>query len=215
MKKQIEIHPAILVDNLKDFLIQINQASVYCNRVDVDIIDWKRTSKKTILVQEALSVPDNITLNFDLMMDYPSEAVKKLVPDKRVEIIILNHTQKENIVDLADTIKGNEKKVGIALNPENEVKEIERSINIFDHIQIYTVEPGRQSNPFLPKMLEKIKQIKKIGFGGTIGVDGGINKNTIKEVIKYPIDYLSVGSELSQTENPAEIYNNLIEIIKK
>lgn len=215
MKNQIEIHPAILVDNLKEFLKQINKAGEYCNWVDIDIIDWERTSKKTILVQEALSVPDKIFMNFDLMMDYPSEAVKYLVQDKRVEIIILNYGQQENLQDLIEIIKDNGKKAGIALNPENEVAEIRNIIDILNHVQIYTVEPGKQSNPFLPDMLDKIDEIRKIGFSGTIGIDGGISRNTLDKVLEYPIDFLSVGSVLSQAKNPLAIYNELLNYINK
>lgn len=214
MNEIIKIHPAILVDNLKDFLIQINKASEYADQVDVDIIDWERTKNKTILVQEALSIPDNIRMNFDLMMDYPSEVIKILIKDKRVNSIILNVIQKENFSALIELIKEGGKKVGIALNPENKVEELKKYLNIIDHIQIYTVEPGKQNNPFLGKMLQKSSALKKMGFMGTIGFDGSINQKTILKIKKYPADYLSIGSELSQAENPSEVYNILLNLIK-
>ncbi len=214
MNEIIKIHPAILVDNLKDFLIQINKASEYADQVDVDIIDWERTKNKTILVQEALSIPDNISMNFDLMMDYPSEVIKILIKDKRVNTIILNVIQKENFNELIEIIKEGGKKVGIALNPENKVEELDEYLNIIDHIQIYAVEPGKQNNPFLEKMLKKSLKLKKMGFMGTIGFDGGINQKTILKIKKYPVDYLSVGSELSQAENSSEVYNILLNLIK-
>ena len=213
MKNKIKIHPAILVDNIKDFILQTNNAREYTDHVDVDIIDWERTANKTVLVREVLSIPDSIKMNFDLMMDYPSEVVKLLIKDRRVDIIILNINQKENFEYLINIIKENGKRVGIALNPENSVDEIKKYLSQIDHIQIYTVEPGKQNNPFLKDMLMKIDDITKLEFEGTVGVDGGISSKTIINFKKYPIDFLSVGSELSQAKNPVKIYHSLNEII--
>lgn len=205
----IEFHPAPLVYFLSELKRQIKLIETYTNQVDIDIVDWGSTSKKTIDVHQALSLRTDLNLNFDLMMLSPNHAIKALIHDQRVQYIILNTRCKQDLNQQIKLILDSGKKVGLSINPLDDVADYIYLFPKLYLIQIYTVEPGSQGMPFLSARLEEVNRIKQLGFKGKIAIDGGVNLKTLPIISKYPIDIASVGSALSKAENPARIYKLL------
>jgi ribulose-phosphate 3-epimerase len=202
----MQINPAILVTSVSEFLIQASSLVDVVTELDIDIIDWKRTKSKTLSVHDALKNKIPLKLNFDLMMDRPKEAVRELIYDNRVKTIIINPECKDNVEELIDLIHYFKKKAGMSINPDNDLDVVEPYLKVLDLIQIYTVEPGSQGNPFLPERLDVAPNLKMFGFEGHIEVDGGINLDTVRIVKQYPVDILSVGSYLSKAKDPTKAY---------
>lgn len=214
-RDKVKILPAILVENTEEYKRQIYDAKSYTEEVFVDIIDWERTDNRTIDTNQALSIEDNIDLNFDLMLDYPSRALELLLVDKRIKSIILNYNAKEDLKELIKKIKEKKIKVGISLNPENSIDEILQFLPDLDYVQIFTIEPGRQGQSFMPEMLNKAVDLRNNNFKGGIVIDGGVSNKTIPEIKKFPVDMLSVGSALSKAENPKKTYIELNNMVNK
>lgn len=210
----MEIHPAPLVQKFSDLLLQISALESLNPHFDIDIVNWSRTAMQTIQVDEALKANTKCKLTFDLMLDYPEVEVKKLVLDKRVDAIVLNIEAQENLHDLIDLIHFHQKKVGISLNPDTHFYQIVPFLAELDIIQIFTVEPGAQGNPFLEERLELIKDLRQFGYSEKIGVDGGINQQNITLVAKFGVDIFSVGSAISKATNPAIAFQELQKILK-
>jgi ribulose-phosphate 3-epimerase len=207
------IKPAILVYDEQEFDRQLAFAQTYTNSIDIDIIDWAKVDNHTINTHTALSHDYDFELNFDLMQDYPSISIDKLIDDYRVNNIIINVDNKENLAELISKVKIAQKNVGISINPQNDIENYYHLFPILDIIQIMTVIPGMQGNPFLNERLQLAKLIKEYGFNGLIGVDGGINLQTIKYINEYPIDLISVGSALSKADDPKLNFEKLNNII--
>jgi pentose-5-phosphate-3-epimerase len=91
-------------------------------------------------------------------------------------------------------------KYGLVLNPEDEVKSNWSTIINFPTVQIMSVNPGFQGTPFLPETLNKINELRKLGFKGTISLDGAINDKTLSIILKnkYLPDILFPGSYLRE-----------------
>lgn len=211
----MRIHPALLVDKLEEFQRQINNAVSFTTVVDIDIIDWQRTPAKTITVETALSADTNgLDLNFDLMMDRPANVIDKLLNDPRTKLITINLEAKDNILELIKLIKSYHLNVAIALNPEHTIEDAVNYFMFVDQIQVMTIEPGVQGNPFIKERLELTSEIRNKGFSGNIEIDGGINTETITQVLGYPIDIISVGSAISRADNPAAVFKRLQEMVQ-
>ena len=75
---------------------------------------------------------------------------------------------------------------GLVLNPEDDVAANWEIIKQFNAVQIMTIHPGAQGRPFLPEMLNKIDQIRGLGFSGQIMLDGGINDKTLPLIVSHP-----------------------------
>ena len=202
----MQINPAILVTSISDLLIQATSLMDVVCELDIDIIDWARTSTKTLDVHTALNNKIPLKLNFDLMMDRPKEAVRELIYDNRVKTIIINPECKDNIEELIDLIHYFKKRAGMSINPNNDLDVVEPYLKVLDLIEIFTIEPGAQGNKFLPHRLDLAPNLRMIGYEGQIETDGGVNLDTIGVFKQYPIDILSVGSYLSKAKDPVKAY---------
>lgn len=210
----MEIHPAPLVKKFSDLLLQVSALEQLNPHFDIDIVNWGRTAMQTITVDEALTIKTKCQLTFDLMLDYPGADVKKLIADARVATIILNIDAQENLHDLIDYIHFHNKEVGISLNPDTHFYQIVPYLAELDIIQIFTVEPGAQGNPYLRERLKLATDLKTFGFLGKIGVDGGVNENNLKSIAKHGVNIVSVGSVISKSNDPATAYQKLVSLAK-
>jgi len=211
----MKIHPAILVKGYDEYLRQMKLAEKYTDEVDVDIIDWKHTAGKTLTVEEALNIKTTLTLNFDLMMDYPSTVITTICNDPRVNRVIVNTRSLDSLEDQIDKIISLGTHAAISLNPKDKYDEYQSLFKKLNLIQIFTIEPGAQGNPFVPERLDVINELKKADFEGLIETDGCFNKNNAEVFLKYPIDIVSVGSALSRVDDPKKAFDGLSKIIEK
>jgi len=106
--------------------------------------------------------------------------------------------------------------VGLAINPETEVKNYERIIENFDLILIMGVHPGFAGQKFIPSVLPKIENFanrcEKIGTKRIISVDGGINLETAKLVIDAGANMLVMGKAFYGGKNYEEIIRKIREV---
>lgn len=88
----------------------------------------------------------------------------------------------ERTIKACNYIHSKGKKVGISIKPNTPVSSIVPYLDMIDMVLVMTVEPGFGGQSFMPEMLEKIREIRKINKEIDIQVDGGINNDTIKQV---------------------------------
>lgn len=95
------------------------------------------------------------------------------------------------------TIKSHGVKCGVSLNPATPIEEIAHVMDMLDLILIMTVNPGFGGQSFIP-LLDKIatarRMIDATGRRIDLEVDGGINPDTAKQVIKAGADVLVAGT---------------------
>jgi len=89
---------------------------------------------------------------------------------------------------------------GITLKPGTPFSSIEPFLGDVDLVLIMTVEPGFGGQPFLPEMMEKVREARKIraarGLAYRIEVDGGINAMTGRTSIEAGADTLVAGTSV-------------------
>jgi len=209
----MKIHPAILVTKPTDLIIQISDLIEVTKDFDIDIIDWQRTNTSTISVEQALEIKGELNLHFDLMCDHVLDKISLLVKEPRVKSIIITLDTLDDISEAFDIIHHHGKKAGLSINPDKKLFEFSVYLNDIDILQIFSIEPGAQGQPFLEERLELTNQVKELGFKGQIEIDGGVNNKTIPILKQYPIDILSVGSALSKAEDPHKTFQDLKKLI--
>ena len=95
------------------------------------------------------------------------------------------------------TIKSHGIKCGVSLNPATPIEEIAHVMDMVDLILIMTVNPGFGGQSFIP-LLDKISAARRMidatGRVIDLEVDGGINPDTAKQVIKAGADVLVAGT---------------------
>ncbi|WP_125769404.1 ribulose-phosphate 3-epimerase [Lapidilactobacillus wuchangensis] len=90
------------------------------------------------------------------------------------------------------------KKAGIAFDPGIAISTYADLLPIVDQVLVMTVSPGFGGQQFLPEMLNKIAQVKRIQqanqYQFDIEVDGGINNETGQQCVNAGANVLVAGS---------------------
>ena len=104
-----------------------------------------------------------------------------------------------------DLIKDQGKKVGVSLKPNSSISLLEGHLDKIDLILIMSVEPGFGGQKFMPEVLSKIKDIKKLvdekKLDIDIEIDGGINFDNCKLAKDAGANVLVSGSTIFRENN--------------
>jgi ribulose-phosphate 3-epimerase len=102
-------------------------------------------------------------------------------------------------------IKKLKKKVGLSLNPNTKIDVIKKYLKSIDLVLIMSVHPGFGGQKFIVNTLDKIKKLSKIKnekrLKFDIEVDGGINFQNSKNVIKAGANILVSGTTIFKDNN--------------
>ena len=103
--------------------------------------------------------------------------------------------------------------IGLTLNPEDQVDDLVNRYNLkqIQVMQIMSVVPGVQGNPFLPDTLKKIEQLRLLGYKNKIFLDGAVNDKTLPIInrLKYKPDVICPGSYLTKAKDLKKNVNYL------
>ena len=91
--------------------------------------------------------------------------VERLIDDfaeAGASVISFHPEATENMRETISLIKSLDKKVGVSLNPDTNIKTISDHLDNIDLVLIMSVFPGFGGQKFIPEVLNKIKSIKEI-----------------------------------------------------
>ncbi len=206
----MKIVPTILSNSLDEIKRQIKLAEAFAEEVDLDIVDGKLfEGEPTPSFEEILSIDTSLVKYLHLMVKEPEEYVKTALLYGVRAIVVHAEANLEwlNFDEIPV-------EMGIAINPSTPVKSIERYFEEIDLVQVMTVEPGKQGNPFLMEQLDKVRELKAMKNGFEVKVDGGVNQETISSIESAGTDIVVVGSDLWKSVDPKEEFRALQEIIQ-
>ncbi|MBR3618821.1 MAG: ribulose-phosphate 3-epimerase [Bacteroidaceae bacterium] len=99
-------------------------------------------------------------------------------------------------------------KAGVTLNPHTPVNVLEDIIQDVDMVLLMTVNPGFGGQKFIEHSIDKVRRLKeliqKTGSHALIEVDGGVNGDTGKRLVKAGVDVLVAGSYVFGAKEPEE-----------
>jgi len=125
--------------------------------------------------------------------------------DAGADIITIHPEATENLKNSIQHIRGLNKKVGVSLNPETKIDLISDVLSEIDLVLIMSVNPGFGGQKFMPEVLNKIKELKKIkdqkNLDFDIEIDGGINFDNNKLAIEAGANILVSGTTVFKNNN--------------
>ena len=128
------------------------------------------------------------------------------------DIITIHPEATDNLIESINLIRRLNKKIGVSLNPDTKLSVIENILDQIDLVLIMSVFPGFGGQKFMPEVVEKIRNLKKIKeekkFNYDIEVDGGINFDNNKIVIEAGANILVSGTTIFK-ENNGNIKKNI------
>lgn len=185
----------------------------------IDVMDGKFVKNNTVdKMNKYSNILKHITLlpiDVHLMVE-DVETYVKLYSTIEPSVITFHYEavkDKEKIKNIINLIRENNCKVGMAIKPETDIKEIYKYLPYLNFILVMTVEPGKGGQKLIPETVRKIKILKEYirekDLDTYIEADGGINLETIEELKDAGIDIAVVGTGLLETENYAETVKKL------
>lgn len=167
--------------------------------VQIDLMDNKFVQNRSIGPDVLVKYPANLSLEAQLMVEYPENWIDELIKIP-VARIIFPVEDTEGVEERIKHIKNHGVQVGLSLNPDTGIEAVEPFIQDLDAVLVMSVHPGFGGQEFIPEVLPKIKNLKEMKSNLIVGVDGGISPENAKLVSNAGADYLVVGSHLMEGE---------------
>ena len=212
--KKIQISPSILSANFSQLGNEIKRLEEGgADMIHVDVMDGHFVPNLTIGPPVIKALRNYTKLPFDVhLMISPVHKYIKDYANAGADIITIHPEATDNLLNSINHIKELKKKIGISLNPDTEIKIISHLLDQIDLVLIMSVFPGFGGQKFIPNVLDKIKELKKIkdekNLNFDIEVDGGINFDNSKLVIEAGANILVSGTTIFKN-NKGDIKKNI------
>jgi ribulose-phosphate 3-epimerase len=205
--KKIQISPSILSADFSQLGVEIKRLEEGgADMIHVDVMDGHFVPNLTIGPPVIQALRKQCALKFDVhLMISPVHKYIKSYADAGADIITIHPEATDNLEASILKIRELNKKVGVSLNPETKIDLIRNFLDKIDLILIMSVNPGFGGQKFMPEVLEKVRELKKIQnekkLDFDIEIDGGINFDNCKEVIDAGANILVSGTTIFKSNN--------------
>ena len=205
--KKIQISPSILSADFSQLGKEIKRLEEGgADMIHVDVMDGHFVPNLTIGPPVIKSLKKHSSILFDVhLMITPVHKYINAYADAGADIITIHPETTEDINSSITKIKKLDKKVGVSLNPETKVDIIIDHLDKIDLVLIMSVNPGFGGQKFMPEVLTKIKELKKIqterSLDFDIEIDGGINFENSKKAIQAGANILVSGTTIFKSNN--------------
>ena len=212
--KKIQISPSILSADFSQLGSEIKKLEQGgADLIHVDVMDGHFVPNLTIGPPVIKNLRKYTKLPFDVhLMISPVHEYIENYANAGADIITIHPEATEDLKESISLIKKFGKKVGVSLNPKTEIKTLIDEIDNIDLVLVMSVNPGFGGQKFMPEVLDKIKELKKIKdknqYHFDIEVDGGINFSNSKIVLEAGADILVSGTTVFK-ENDGNIKTNI------
>lgn len=147
----------------------------------------------------------DVPFHSHLMISRPLRYVDRF-SEAGSDLIVFHVEADDDPAEVIDAIRSAGRQPGLALNPETPASAVEPYLDRLALVLVMTVHPGWGGQEFIADVLPKLSvlhgEIGRRGLELPIGVDGGVNEQTIGSAHRAGGEVLVVGSALYRHAGP-------------
>lgn len=187
--------------------------------IHIDVMDGHFVPNITVgpMIVKAARRASDLPLDVHLMIENPELYIDDFVKAGS-DLITVHAETVTHLHRLLGVIREAGVKVGAALNPATPLSSIEYVLEHVDMVVLMTVNPGFGGQSFIPEVLPKITELKKMivqrGMKLDIEVDGGINVKNIAQVAQAGANVFVAGNAIFGSRDYTETISMMRENIE-
>ena len=218
---QIKISPSILSADFTRLAEQVREAEeAGVDYIHVDVMDGHFVPNITIgpMIVKALRPVTKLPLDVHLMIDNPNLYIEDFYK-AGADIITVHQEATPHLHRTIQQIHDLGIRAGVSINPSTSVNTLDEVICEVDLVLVMSVNPGFGGQSYIPSCTNKIIKVRSMldncGSSADLEVDGGVNVDTVKDVISAGANAFVAGSAIFNKKNSvAENVSALREKIK-
>lgn len=209
------IAPSMLSANflkLADEIEMINQSEA--DWFHLDVMDGRFVPNITFGMPIIAQMSKAACKPFDvhLMIVEPEKYIDAFA-QAGADVLTIHYEASTHLHRSLQAIRAAGMKAGVSLNPHTPVSVLEDILDMADLVLIMSVNPGFGGQKFIPRALDKIKQLKSMitaqGANTLIEIDGGVTLENAGTIVAAGADVLVAGNTVFSAPDPAEMIARL------
>lgn len=200
MVERLLIAPSILSADLGNLAAEIREVEeAGADAIHLDVMDGHFVPNITwgAPIVRAVRKVTSLPLDVHLMIENPERYVEDFAA-AGADIIGTHIEADHHAHRTLSQIRALGKKPCITLNPQTPVSTVELILPLVDQVLIMSVNPGFGGQKFIPEVLDKIRDLRRIAqernLDFKIQVDGGINVATVRDVVLAGAEVIVAGA---------------------
>jgi len=202
------IAPSILSADFARLGEQVKEAEVGgADWIHVDVMDGHFVPNITIgpLVVRALRPVTSMPLDVHLMIENPERYLADFA-QAGADCLTVHVETCPHLHRTVQQIKELGVKAGVTLNPATPLSTLEEILPDVDLVLIMSVNPGYGGQSYIPSSTAKVAKLRQmldaIGSRAELEIDGGVNTDTIAEIVAAGATMLVAGSAVFNQRAP-------------
>jgi ribulose-phosphate 3-epimerase len=213
------IVPSVLSADFGNLVRDVNLVQrAGAHSVQIDVMDGHFVPNITVgpVVIESLRKHTSIFLDVHLMIEKPWKYLE-VFAQAGADLLTVHYETCPKPKEVIRMIKKLGKKAGVAIRPKTSDRVLHSLLPDLDMALVMTVEPGFGGQAFMPKMLTKVRTLRKLiesqGLNCELQVDGGINFKTAPLAVEAGADSLVAGSAVYGPGDAGEAFKKLQSLV--
>ena len=202
----MKLAPSILSADFSQLAAEVERVTPEADLLHVDVMDGHFVPNLTIgpPVVKSLRPRTDLYLDCHLMVDNPGDLLDDFAAAGADGITV--HVELGDPRPLIARIRELGVRVGLTHNPDTPLDAVEPYLEEIDTLLFMSVFPGFGGQAFIPSVLEKVAEARRLvderGLPVELEIDGGIGPATARQAVEAGADILVAGSAIFHADDP-------------